>query len=390
MNADDRFDALIRERLRADAPPEAPARILEGTMTRISDTPQRGRGWFGGTVGRLLAAAAVLLIAIVAGSQLAGLIQRPIGTGESPSPSVAPSGSPSATAAPSATPQATETAEPIESPAAADELLLRIVAGGGGPTYPSGLLPWMTLMADGTLVWQPVPPETETSSLVTRQLSPQGLEDLRDIVFGTGLFEESANYELEQRPGAPEPPGRGIGVFVFTAGSGDEEVVVRSVEWLGEEEESTYYQPSPEREELDALARALRDPESMLGADAWAGPAEPYEGADYQLVLIPQRDTPPFGNLDVSELPLEYDGPLDEYGEEAGDPRPPLTRCGVISRDQAAGIVQALADVDPGAIGMDRATTPATLDWAEGNGTVDLFLMPRMPDGFPECEDQAG
>jgi hypothetical protein len=178
-------------------------------------------------------------------------------------------------------------------------------------------------------------------------------------------------------------------VYIFTAGDGEDAVVVSSVEWLGDEEEETYYQPSPEREELDALARAMRDPEAMLGADAWAGPAEPYEGADYQLVLMPQRDVPPYGTLDVSELPIDFGGPLDEYGEEAGDPRPPLTRCGVISRDEAEGIIETLDGGDFGQVGLDRATT-ASLDWADGNGTVDLFLLPRMPDGFPECEDQGG
>lgn len=46
-------------------------------------------------------------------------------------------------------------------------------------------------------------------------------------------------------------------------------------------------------------------------------------------------------------------------------------------------------EADFGEIGMSKATT-WSLGWAEGTGPVDLFLMPRMPDGFPECEDQAG
>lgn len=383
MNTEDRFDDLIRERLRASAPNEAPARVLEGTLTRISDTPQRGRGWFGGTTGRLLAAAAVLLVAIVAGSQLAGLIDRPNGTGESPSPSVTPTTGPSATVAPSATAEP----EPSESPAGAgDELVLRVQYGGGGPTYPTDLLPWVSLMADGTLVWQPVVAAIETPSLVTRRLNSGGLDELRDRIFATGLLDASVDHQLEQRPDAPEPPGRGIGVFTFTAG-GDEAVVVQSVEWLGDDEESTYYEPSPEREALDALARALRDPESMLGADAWTGPAEPFEGADYQLVLIPQPDAPPYGNPDIADMGLAYDGPIDEFGEATGSPGEIRSRCGVITRDEAARIVQVLADADFGAVGMSMQTSGG-IDWAEGNGTVDLFMLPRMPDGFPDCADQ--
>ena len=386
MNTEDRFDDLIRERLRSDAPSEAPDRVLEGTMNRISDTPQRGRGWFGGTAGRLVAAAAVLLIAIVAGAQLAGLLDRQVGTGESPTPSVAPTTGPSATAAPSATTEP----EPSESPVGAgDELVMRVQYGGGGPTSPFDMLPWLSLMADGRLIWQPAVPEPAIPALVTRQLSPEGLGELRERIFGSGLFEQSADHELEQRPDAPEPLGRGVAVFLFTAASGDDEVVVHSVQWLGDEEEATYYEPSPEREALDALARALRDPESMLGEDAWAGPAEPYEGTEYHVVLQPMRDVPLYGNLDVSELPLRYDGPLDEYGQEAGDPRPPLTRCGVIGREEAAAIIDRMRQADFGQVGMSSATI-GSLDWADGNGIVDMFLVPRMPDSFPGCDDQPG
>jgi len=380
MNTDDRFDHLIKERLRASAPDEAPARVLEGTMNRISDTPQRGRDWLGGTTGRMLAAAAVLLIAIVAGSQLARLIDRPIGADESPSPSVVPSGSAAPTAAPSASPP-----EATDALGAADQLVLRITAGGGGPTSPLDQLPWVSLMADGTLVWQTLPPGPETPLLVTRRLTPDGLTELRDLVFSGGLLDASISHELEALPGA-EPPGRGVMVFTFTTGASEGDAVVTSVQWLGDEEERTYYQPSPEREELDALARALREPESMLDEGAWEGPAQAYEGAEYQLVLMPQRDSPPYGNPDVADLPLAYDGPIEEFGEVAGSPGEPLTRCGVITREEAAGVVQVFDAGDFGEVGMDRAMAGG-LDWADGNGTVDVFLLPRMPDGFPECSD---
>jgi hypothetical protein len=164
-------------------------------------------------------------------------------------------------------------------------------------------------------------------------------------------------------------------------------VVVRAVEWLGDDEESAYYQPAPERQQLDELAQALRDPESLVAEDAWADEAVPYVGPDYQLVLTPYRDVPPYDTTDVSAIPLPVDGALDEFGTESGDPRPPTMRCGIVTRDQAAAIVDALTASGFGEVGLDRATV-GSLDWAEGNGTVDLFLLPRMPDGFPECEDQ--
>jgi len=385
MNTQDRFDDLLTERLRADAPLGAPGGLLDTTMNRIANTPQRGRGWLAGPAGKLLAAAAMLLLAVLVGTQLGGLIGRPAETEASPSASVVPSNSaqPSASVAPSAS---AATPQPTESPVAADGLLLRVVTMGGGPTYPSDLLPTVTLMADGTLIWQPIPPEFETSGLVTRTLTAQGLADLHERIFGGGLLDASATHELEPQPGA-EPPGHGVIVYGFTAGDGDDQVVVSSVQWLGDEEESTYYQPAPERQELDALAQELRDPESLVGADAWAGPVRPYEGVDYQLVLTPYRDVPPYDTADALRIPWPFDDPLDEFGVESGDPRSPPTRCGVIGRDDAAEIIEALAALGYAQIGLDRATT-GSLDWEEGNGTVDLYLMPRMPDGYPECADQ--
>jgi hypothetical protein len=388
MTTHDDLDVLIRDQLRTEAPPRAPHGLLDASMARIADTPQRRwRGFPGGSPGRLLAAAAVLLLAVVAGTQLAGLIDRPAGTGESPSPSISPPGTPPSTPTPSsATPEPTTAPEPTTTPGDADELVLRIVAGGGGPTSPHQLLPWASVMADGTVIWQPAPTGPETPSLVARRLTPAGLDELRERIFGGGLLDADASYELERRAGTPEPLGRGVLVFFFTAGAGEDAIVVSSVEWLGDEEESTYYEPSPEREALDALARGLRDPEELLGEDAWDGPAEAYDAAEYLIVLMPTRDTPPYGTMDVSDVPLGFDGPLDEYGEDAADPREPITRCGVVDRGEAEGIVAALLTPGIGAGGMSTSTS-ASLDWANGNGVVDVFVLPRMPDAYPECAD---
>ena len=385
MNTRDRFDDQLAEHLRADAPREAPARLLEATMNRIAETPQRGRDGLGHPATRLLTAAAVLFLAVVAGAQLAGLIGRPTGD-PTLSPSAVPSASPTDSPLASAvTPSASSTADPSASAVAADDLVLRIELAGGGPIYPTQYLPWVTLMGDGTLIWQPVPPETEDASLVTRKLTEQGLADLREQIFGSGLLDASATHELEPLPG-PEPPGRGVGVYFFTADGGGGQAVVRSMQWLGDEEEATYYQPSPERQELDALAQRLRDPEALLGADAWAGQAEPYEGTDYRLWITPSRDVPPFDSADASEIPWPFEQPLDEFGEPSGS-SPPVTRCGAITRDEAAAIIDALASLGYAQIGLDRATT-GSLDWAAGNGTVDFSILPLMPDGYPECQPQ--
>jgi hypothetical protein len=380
MNPPDRFDDQITEHLRTEAPREAPARLLDATMSRIADTPQRSGGWLGRPAVGLLAAAAVLVLAVVAGAQFAGLIDPPVGGETSPSASTSASPSPSAS---TTTSPSEEPTEPSASAVADDDLVLRIELAGGGPTYPTQYLPWVTLMGDGTLIWQPVPPETEAGSLVTRNLTEQGLAELREQIFGSGLLDASATHELEPLPDS-EPPGRGVGVYTFTANAGGGQAVVRSVQWLGDEEEATYYQPSPERQGLDALAQRLRDPEALLGADAWAGPAEPYEGTDYRLWLTPYRDVPPYDTADAAEIPWPFEEPLDEFGEPSGS-APPVTRCGAITRDEAAAIIDTLASLGYAQIGLDRATS-GSLDWAEGNGTVDFSILPLMPDGYPRCE----
>lgn len=398
----DQFDSLVARHLEEAAPRETPSRVLDGALDRIAHTPQRGSGWHLGRVGGLLAAAAVILLAVVVGTQFAGVVNRPVGA--DPSPSAAPSAIPAASASPSASVGPTVTASPSAAPSSAapspspaasepavadDGLLVRVVTSGGGPTDPASLLPTATVMADGTVIWRPFDPMTDFTGFVTRKLTPAGLEELRQHIFADGLLDADAAYELEPLPGA-QPPGRGVAVHVFTVGGAADEVVVTSVGWLGDEEEATYYQPAPEREALDALAQRMRDPESLVGESAWEAPASAYRAPDYQLVLYPARDVPPYGNPDIAEVPIGFAGPVDEFGAQAGDPRPPLARCGVVSQEEAAEIVEALTALgvaETNSVAMDRATF-ASLDWAEGSGIVDLYLLPRMPDGYPECEDQ--
>jgi hypothetical protein len=331
----------------------------------------------------VLGVAAVLLVAIVVAiTQFGGrrdaestpgpsASATPAGTSPSPSVSLAPSSAPPASAAPS-------------EGAGTDELVLRLKFAGGTFFGPD-VMPEFTLLGDGTVVWLPIQAAAEEPpTLVTRRLTAEGLAELRERIFESGYLDESASYQLERRPDAPEPPGHGVGIYSFTAAGGDgEPVVVTSVQWLGEAEESTYYQPAPEREALDELAHQLRDPESMLGGDAWAGPAQGYEAPDYLLVLRLTPDVPPFNGTDASEIPWPFDAPLDAFGEPAGEVTD--ARCGVIGAEEAAPVVQALDDAG-GLAGMAMMTT-ASLDWAAGGGVVDVFLIPRMPDGYPACED---
>ncbi len=329
----------------------------------------------------LVGVAAVLLVAaIVALTQFGG--QRDMAPTPSGSASAVPSG-----ASPSGSPSSAPPASAARSDAgSADELVLRVKSRGhttGGPELL--VTPEFTLMGDGTVVWLPIQTSVENPpTLVTRQLTADGLAELRELIFGSGYLDESASYELERRPEAGEPLGHGVAIYTFTAESADgEPVVVTSVQWLGEVEESTYYQPAPEREELDGLAQQLRDPESMLGGDAWAGPARGYEAADYVLVLFLTPNVPPFNGTDASEIRWPFDGPLDAFGEPS---QVVEGRCGIVASDAAGAMVTDLQDAG-GLAGMALAFSNASLDWAEGNGQMSVFLLPRMPDGYPSCED---
>jgi hypothetical protein len=360
---------------------------MDTIIDRVAATPQRGRGpfaWLASPPFRVLAVAAVVVAAVVVGTQFGGLMGRPVGADPSPeaSASAAPSSaepSPSATDPASAEPSASasEAAE-VGDPS---ELLLRLVTVCD--VSPPQLLPRFTLMADGTVVWHSnaeSPP-----SIWTRRLTPEGLAEMSDYLFGSGMFEANAEYRPELRPGAPEPPGHGACGHTYTAQDG--EVVVRSTSWFGEEEETTYYQPAPERQALDVLAGELLEPEALVAESAWEGPATTYEGAEYQLVLNLYPNSPIVspGDLDAADAAWPFDDPLEAFGESG--PGGDTVRCGTISGDEADALIESLDDPDA-EHPMVGPPWYWSLGWEAGSGSVDVHLIPLMPDGFPSCGEQ--
>jgi len=380
MNTRDGFDDLVAARLRDTAPQEAPAHLMGSLIDRVSSTPQRRRGalgWLNSPLARLAVAAAVLAAAVVAGIQFGGLFDRPIGAEESspsPSASIQPS-SPEASASAATTPQPSGDAS--ATPGAGDPSVLLLRLETICDVSPPQAFPRFALMADGTVVWHSSASELP---IQTRQLTADGVAELTDQLFSGGLFDESATHEPVQRPGTPEPPGHGACFHTYTADDGA--VVVGSTSWFGEPEESTYYEPAPERKALDELATALLDPESLVADAAWAGPASTYEGSEYQLLIHLMRDSrvTVSGVADVAEVPWPFEGAIEEFGQAGIDE---TYRCGTISRDEAGALVAAIGSLDTRGPLHSPGYWP--IGWAEGNGSVEVNLVPLMPDGYPGC-----
>lgn len=381
MSTRDEFDDLVAARLRDTAPREAPAHLMDSLIARVSSTPQRRRGalgWLNSPVARLAVAAAVLAAAVVAGIQFGGLLDRPIGADGSPSPSasIQPSPEPSDSAAATPQPSGDASATPVAGDPS--ELVLRLESICD--VSPPQSIPRISVMGDGTVIWYSL--ADEARQIMTRQLTPDGLAELTDYLFSGGLFSVNAEYEPVQRPGTPEPPGHGVCLHTYTVDDGA--IVVRSTSWFGEPEESTYYEPAPERQALDQLATELIDPESLVADDAWSGPAAEYEGTEYQLLLHAVRDNfiPSTGSPDASEVPWPFQVPLDQFGQAGIDE---TYRCGNISREAALAIVDAIADPDAEhpLVGFPFY---ASIEWAEGNGWAEVNMVPLMPDGYPQCD----
>ncbi len=247
---------------------------------------------------------------------------------------------------------------------------------------PPVVVPSTTVLEDGRVVWR-----TDDGTYVVRQLTPDSLADFRERVRSTGLFEQSGRFEVERLPGA-EPPGHGACLWGFTwSEGGGEAVEVSSVNWQGDEEEETYYQPAPERRTLDELARQLMDPEAWYDDAGWVQPeAVPFEPHQYLVlasVTLPQFATE--GAPDFDDISWPFDAPPDQFGVEFGFGDPP-TRCDVVDAAAAEALAEELA-----ATGLEQFETRplsgagAALPWAARNAAVSFTFWPSLPDGRPGC-----
>ena len=380
MTQNDDLDRRIGRWLDQAAPTAAPDTLLDDTFGRTGQMRQSGgRGW--SPLMRLASVAAVAAIAVVAGLAAANLFDRPgVGTDVSPMASgsaTVPSGTPVATASPTATaePTATPPATAWEEPG---ELLLRysVMCDVPGPVA----MPQTTILQDGRVVWlRGADDPAGNSEWVVRQLSDDGLDSVRAATAGTALLDEDAQYTSEHREGAPEPPGQGACVHAFAHRDGQIDAAVSSLMWFGDEYETTYNEPDPEREAIDAFAHLVADPEAWLGADAWAeAGARPYRAPAY-LVTTAESFGAPSGR-DVNDTAWPFDQPAASYGDLYGAN---ALRCGVATAERVIEFAASTVLPDGSPVDLPQ---PPDISLSDGETELAINLWPQMPDGHPGCE----
>ena len=386
MNTTDRFDDQLAEHLRADAPREAPNGLLDVTMSRIAQTPQGGgRGWLGRPSVGLLAAAAVLVLAVVVGTQLPGLIGS-VGDDASPSPSASPSAPASASASPTTSQSPVPSAEPSSTPVAGGEgeALLSFIALCD--VLPPIIGPSVSILDDGRVIWNRLNDDQVSTTLSVRRLNAEGLAQVAESVTGTELFEADGAYDLVRRPETPDPPGHGLCRWVFDWDGAGGAVQVESIMWLGDDEESTYFEPAPERRALHELALDLQDPEAWIDPTGWEDPeAVPFAPLSYlvQATLWPSvPEIATEGAPDVEALTWPFDQEPDAFGEPVGDGQ---QRCGIADAEAVEQLAAELA-----AAGLEQFVSVqngagAVLPWSSRDAALDLFIYPQRPGGEPPC-----
>jgi hypothetical protein len=373
MNRRDDFDDTLAAWLRRQAPDQAPDRVLEGALDRAASMPQR-RSWWrrlsGGTrmtlFTRIAAVGAVVALAAVVGLQLSNLPGPNVAT----SPSATPSGSaaPSAAGTPTGTPAPSQPVDPEVA-----ELVVRLDSGTD-----IGFFHALTVLADGRVITNQGEGE---SPFVVRRLTPQGVALVRAELAESPYVTETATYSPVSLPGVA-PPARGVAGHALEVGlPGGEVAYVNWVAVAGDED--LYYQPSPERESLDAVAARLSTIDEWLPGSAWADrEAEPYVAPRYRAWILAQewggdpRDLP----VDLTELAWPFEGSILEFGEDKSTSDDPFfrARCGVVDDDQRQDLVTALQSAE--AERVDRTWESYQLGDRESSRLIQIVLEPIFPD----------
>ncbi len=250
------------------------------------------------------------------------------------------------------------------------ELVLRFRAACDAT--PPLIPPTLTVTAERDVVMA----SPDDGRLQRGRLTPAAFSDFMALLALPALA-ASADYPQERRPDAGEPPGHGLCVFEFTLGPPTDRVRVTSVSWFGDEEESTYYVPSPERRALDELARMLGP--GLFSDDSWEVPPAEYPADAYLVWIFADAASPTEGAPSVADLHVL--GDLNVFGEPI-----PSGRCGYLDRAEVEQLAEAFA-ATPSPLTLN-AVSYLTIE--TGSGWANVVTSPLMPDGFPTCGNVPG
>jgi hypothetical protein len=221
-----------------------------------------------------------------------------------------------------------------------------------------------------------------------RRLSDAGLAEVTARYLDAQVLQTSAEYFPELLPGVTEGPGHGACLYTFAVASGDGPILVSSINWFGEAEETAYYVPSPERRELDEIAHELMGIEEGLGAGGWAESASrAYIGPSYLVWLQSEADPSFYDLLPTDGISWPFDGPLEAFGDGGFGEPAGTARCGYLDLPQAFEFARLFRELGAD-LSLD-AWGGAALE--ADTGWLGLQMQPRTPDGYPTCADiQAG
>jgi len=213
-----------------------------------------------------------------------------------------------------------------------------------------------------------------------RQLSPAGLEQVRQEVIDAPLLQAGASYPLQLLPDAGVLVGA-CSAYTFSIGSDSDAVIVTSSPWMGDDAEAQSAVPSPERKELDRLARLLGSLQDWLGSDAWADEAWPYAADSYLMRVVKNAFPAPDGTPYGVGVAWPFTVPIEAFGEPIDE----TNRCGDLGLEEAFEMVRLLRG-----LGIDARleVTNDHIDLVSGTGWITAALWPQAPDGIPNCEDQ--
>jgi len=208
------------------------------------------------------------------------------------------------------------------------------------------------------------------------RLTPEAFSDLMAVAQHPAL-QRSAEYSPELRADAGDPPGHGLCVYQFTLGAPDDRVHVTSVSWFGDEEESAYYVPSPERRELDELARRLMLGRDLFADAAWEQQPAAYEADHFLVWIVAELGLPSAGAPSIDDLHML--GDPARFGEPIRS-----GRCGYLDRAEA----EQMATVFAGSPSPMAPNDVSYLTVSSDAGSLTVVTSPITPDGFPTCGDQ--